>query len=143
MQRGKDPRAMEILMGADVFVPFLFFAFLGAIILVPIWLKERTKRSAHALISQALEKGQQLDPAILRQLTEGAAKPPKDRARSTLGSGVVLMALAVGFVIGAFAMEDFTGVNGGMMVPAAILGALGLAFILLAMVDYSAKKKEQ
>ncbi|MDZ4691368.1 DUF6249 domain-containing protein [Terricaulis sp.] len=131
-------------MGADVFVPFVFFGFLGAIILVPIWLKERTKRSAHALISQALEKGQQLDPAILRQLTEGATKPPKDRARSTLGSGVVLLALAIGFVIGAFALDDFSGtVEGGMMVPAAILGALGFAFILLAIVDYSAKKKEQ
>lgn len=131
-------------MGADVFVPFVFFGFLGAVILVPIWLKERTKRSAHALISQALEKGQPLDPALLRQLTEsGSVKPPKDRARSTLGSGVVLLALAIGFVIGAFAMEDFTGaVEGGMMVPAAILGALGFAFILLAIVDYSAKKKE-
>ena len=94
-------------MGADVFVPFVFFGFLGAIILVPIWLKERTKRSAHALISQALEKGQQLDPAILRQLTESGAKPVKDRARSTLGSGVVLLALAVGFVIGAFAIDLF------------------------------------
>jgi len=131
-------------MGADVFVPFVFFAFLGAIILVPIWLKERTKQSAHALISQALEKGQQLDPAVLRQLTEGATKPQKDRARSTLGSGVVLLALAIGFVIGGFAIDDFSGsVEGGMMVPVAILGALGFAFILLAIVDYAAKKKEQ
>jgi hypothetical protein len=131
-------------MGADVFVPFVFFGFLGAIILVPIWLKERTKRSAHALISQALEKGQQLDPVLMRQLTEGSTKPPKDRARSTLGNGVVLIALAIGFTIGAFAMDDFTGtVEAGMMVPAAILGVLGIAFILLAAVDYAGKKKEQ
>ncbi|MBC7770378.1 MAG: hypothetical protein H7124_16480 [Phycisphaerales bacterium] len=130
-------------MGADAFVPFVFFAFLGAVILVPIWLKERTKRSAHALISQALEKGQQLDPAILKQLTEGSTKPVKDRARSTLGNGIVLLALAIGFVVGGFALEDFGGgVETGMLVPAAILGALGVAFILLAMVDYAAKKKE-
>ncbi|HYD88064.1 MAG TPA: DUF6249 domain-containing protein [Vitreimonas sp.] len=131
-------------MGADVFVPFVFFGFLGAVILVPIWLKERTKQSAHALISQALEKGQQLDPALLRQLTEGATKPPKDRARSTLGSGVVLLALAIGFVIGGFAIRDFSGeVEPGMLVPAAILGTLAIAFIFLAMVDYASKKKEQ
>jgi hypothetical protein len=30
-----------------------------------------------------------------------------------------------------------------MMVPAAILGALGVGFILLALVDFSAKKKDQ
>ncbi|MFO1017021.1 MAG: DUF6249 domain-containing protein [Hyphomonadaceae bacterium] len=130
-------------MGADVFVPFVFFGFLAAVILVPIWLKERTKRSAHALISQAIEKGQPLDPALMRQLTDGV-KPQQDRARRTLGSGVILLALAGGFVIGAFALEDFTGaVEGGMMVPAAILGALGTAFMLLAIVDYASKKKDQ
>lgn len=131
-------------MGADVFVPFTFFIFLAAVILIPIWLRERTKRSAHALISQALERGQPLDPALMRQLTEGSAKPQPDRARRTLGSGVILLALAGGFVIGAFAIDDFTGaVEGAMMVPAAILGALGIAFILLAVVDYAAKRKEQ
>lgn len=131
-------------MGAEIFVPFTFFAFLAAVILIPIWLKERTKRSAHALISQALEKGQALDPVLMRQLTEGTVKPQQDRARRTLGSGVILLALAGGFVVGAFAVEDFTGaVEGGMMVPAAILGALGIAFTLLAIVDYAAKKKEQ
>lgn len=130
-------------MGPDIFIPFTFFAFLAAVILVPIWLKERTKRSAHALISQALEKGQTLDPALMRQLTEGV-KPQQDRARRSLGSGVILLALAGGFVIGAFAMEDFTGaVEAAMMVPAAILGALGTAFILLAIVDYASKRKEQ
>lgn len=130
-------------MGADVFVLFVFFGFLAAVILVPIWLKERTKRSAHALISQAIEKGQPLDPALMRQLTDGV-KPQQDRARRTLGSGVILLALAGGFVIGAFALEDFTGaVEGGMMVPAAILGALGTAFMLLAIVDYASKKKDQ
>jgi hypothetical protein len=34
-------------MDADIFVPFVFFAFLGAVILVPVLAKERTKRSAH------------------------------------------------------------------------------------------------
>ena len=129
-------------MGAEILVPFTFFAFLAAVILVPVWLKERTKRSAHALISQALEKGQTLDPALMSQLTEGA-KAPQDRARRTLGSGIILLALSGAFVIGAFAVEDFNGVEGGMMVPAAILGALGVAFTLLAIIDYAAKKKEQ
>lgn len=132
-------------MDADVFVPFLFFLFLGAVILVPIWLKERTKQSAHHLLSQALEKGQTLDPALMRQLTDGM-RPQKDKARSSLGSGVVLLALAVGFVAASFVMDGFdpSGMaQNGMMVPAAILGALGIAFILLAIVDYASKKKEQ
>lgn len=127
-------------MDAEVFVPFIFFAFLAAVILIPIWLKERTRQSAHQLLAQALEKGQTLDPALLRQLTEGRA-PQQDRPRRTLGSGVVLMALAGGFVAASFMSGDFTG--GGMMTAAVILGALGAAFILLAIVDYSTKKRDQ
>jgi hypothetical protein len=132
-------------MDAEVFVPFIFFLFLGAVILVPIWLRERTRQSSHQLISQALEKGQQLDPALLRQLTEG--KPQQqDRPRRTLGSGVVLLALAIGFV-GASALSsgfDPSGFSGGgMMTAAVILGALGAAFILLALIDYANNKKDQ
>jgi hypothetical protein len=133
-------------MDAEVFVPFVFFGFLAAVILVPIWLKERTKQSAHQLISQALEKGQSLDPALMRQLTEGMAKQEPDKARRSLGSGVVLLALAIGFVVAGYAMDGFdpSGMaQNGMLVPAAILGALGLAFILLAIVDYATKKKDQ
>jgi len=127
-------------MGPDIFIPFTFFLFLGAVILVPIWLKERTKQSAHNLISQALEKGQQLDPAMMRQLTEGV-RQSADRARRTLGSGIVLLALAGGFFGAAYLNGD--GFSGGMVTAALILGALGAAFTLLAIVDYATKKKDQ
>lgn len=131
----------------DWLIPFVFFVFLGAVILVPIYLRERTKQSAHQLISQALERGQSLDPALMRQLTENsAAKPPQDRARRTLGSGIVLLGLAVGFGVAGYVIGQTTGAEeafGGMMVPAVILGALGIAFTLLAIVDYATKKKDQ
>lgn len=123
-------------MDADIFVPFLFFGFLAAIILVPIYLKERTRQSAHHLIAQALEKGQQLDPALMRTLTEGQKKP-QDKARSSLGAGVVLLSLGLGFAIAGYFSEIEP-----LYIPASILGALGVAFTLLAVVDYSTKRKE-
>jgi hypothetical protein len=132
-------------MDADIFIPFVFFAFLAAVILVPIWLRERTRQSAHHLISQALEKGQTLDPNLMRQLTEGQ-RPQQDRPRRTLGSGVVLMALALGFVGASYLSGGFDPTGhafNGMLTAAVILGALGLDFILLAIVDYATKKKEQ
>jgi hypothetical protein len=132
-------------MGGDLFGMIIFFGFLAAIILVPIWLKERTKQSAHQLISQAIDKGQPLDPALMRQLTENK-KEQQDRPRRTLGSGIILLALAGGFVGAGFFIENISGSSeafGGMMIPAAILGSLGIAFILLALVDYAAKKKDQ
>jgi hypothetical protein len=125
----------------EAFIPFVFFVFLGAIILVPIYLRERTKQSAHHLISQALEKGQPLDASLLNQLTD-APKQQQDRPRRTLGSGVVLLALAGGFLAaGLMDGGDFGG--DGMIMAAAILGSLGIAFTLLAVIDYAAKKRDQ
>lgn len=128
----------------EAFVPIVFFVFLGAIILIPIYLRERTRQSAHQLIAQALEKGQQIDPALMRTLTEGQKKP-QDKARSSLGSGIVLLALAGGFAAAGYFVGDLSGAEeafNGMMVPAVILGALGIAFVLLAIVDYATKRKD-
>ncbi len=130
----------------DWLIPFIFFGFLGAIILVPIYLRERTKQSAHHLISQALEKGQTLDPTLIRQLTDAQRPQQQDRARRTLGSGVVLLALAGGFAAAALLMDGFDpsgAAESGMMIPAVILGSLGTAFILLAVIDYASKKKDE
>jgi membrane associated rhomboid family serine protease len=128
---------------ADVIVPLVFFGFLGAVILVPIWLRERTRQSGHKVLQDALERGQTLDPALVNQLTGGtpAKAPPPDRARRTLGNGVVLLALAAGFVAATFMSGG--GWTDSMMMAAAILGALGAAFLLLALVDYASKQKEQ
>lgn len=131
-------------MHPEVFVPFLFFAFLAAVILVPILAKERTRRSAHDLISQAMARGQTLDPTLVAKLSEDMLQEG-NRARKSLGSGVVLLALAVGFIAAGFVIDGFDhdgDVIRGMAVPAVMLGSVGLAFILLAIVDYATKKRE-
>jgi hypothetical protein len=131
-------------MHPEVFVPFLFFTFLAAVILVPILAKERTRRSAHDLISQAMARGQTLDPTLVAKLSEDMLQEG-NRARKSLGSGVVLLALAVGFIAAGFVIDGFDhdgDVIRGMAVPAVMLGSVGLAFILLAIVDYATKKRE-
>jgi hypothetical protein len=128
-------------MEAEIFVPFTFFAFLAAVILVPVLAKERTKRSAHDLISQALARGQQLDPALVSQLTQNMLDEG-NRARKSLGNGVILLALAVGFLGAGYVANGFdTDAFHGFSIPAVILGTVGAAFILLAMVDYATKKR--
>lgn len=132
-------------MEADIFVPFVFFSFLAAVILVPVLAKERTKRSAHDLISQAMSRGQPLDPALISQLTQNMLDEG-NRARKSLGNGVILLALAGGFIAAGYVIDgswnDHDGdVIHGMMVPAVILGAVGFAFLLLAIIDYATKKR--
>lgn len=132
-------------MEADIFVPFVFFSFLAAIIIVPILAKERTRRSAHQLISQAIARGQELDPATISRMTDEMLDSyGGGRARRTFGNAVVLLALAGGFVGAGFVLSnlDHDGdVLYGMMVPALIVGSLGAAFLLLAIVDFASKRR--
>ncbi|MBC7769098.1 MAG: hypothetical protein H7124_09960 [Phycisphaerales bacterium] len=130
-------------MEADVFVPFVFFTFLAAVILVPVLAKERTKRSAHELISAALSRGQALEPSLVSQLTQNMLDEG-NRARKSLGNGVILLALAGGFVAAGFLIDGYDpdgDVIRGMAVPAVLLGTVGLAFLLLAIFDYATKKR--
>ena len=126
-----------------IFIVLIVFGSVAAMVLMPIWFKERTKRSAHTIIAQAMERGQNLDPALMQRLTESIEVQQKS-PRKTLGNGVVLLALAGGFAASSYFSGDFdpTGhAMGGMMTTAVILGALGAAFTLLAIVDYATRKK--
>jgi integral membrane sensor domain MASE1 len=128
---------------ADIFVPLTFFVFLGAVIIVPILAKERTKRSAHDLISRAMERGQALEPALVAQLTQNMLEEG-NRARKSLGNGVILLALALGFVAMGFVangLDHGDGIHNGMLVPAVFLATIGAAFLLLAGIDYATKKR--
>ncbi len=130
-------------MEEDILIPLIFFGFLAAVILVPIMAKERTKRSAHDLISQALSRGQQLEPSLIAQMTNEMLENG-NRARRSLGNGVILLSLAAGFVAAGYVVDGFD-VSGhahrGMLVPAVIVGTVGLAFLLLAIIDYATKKR--
>lgn len=128
-------------MDEAIFIPLVFFGFLGSVIIVPILAKERTRRSAHDLISRAMERGQTLDPTLVAQLTQNMLEEG-NRARKSLGNGVILLALALGFIGMGLVADGFdSDAHRGMMIPAVLLGSVGLAFILLAIVDYTTKKR--
>jgi hypothetical protein len=131
-------------MESDFLIPFIFFTFLAAVILVPVLAKERTKRSAHSLISLAISRGQELDPATIARMTDEMLENG-NRARRSLGNGVVLLGLAGGFIAAGFVISGFDhdgDVIRGMAVPAVLLGSVGVAFLLLAIIDYATKRRE-
>jgi hypothetical protein len=125
-------------MDADIFVPFLFFGFLTAVIVIPIMARESTKRSAHQLVSQAIARGQPLDADLIERLSQDAIYDA-NRARKSLGNGVILLALAIGFYL-AGRVSGWHG-DDGWAVPSIIMGSVGLAFLALAVFDYIVKKR--
>jgi hypothetical protein len=130
-------------MDEGIFFFLVFFGFLGAIILVPQLAKERTKRSAHDLVSQALARGQSLDSSLVQQFTQNMLEDG-NRARRSLGNAVVLLALSGGFVAAGFVINNID--NDGdamhaMWIPAVVLGSVGIAFLLLSIVDYVTRNR--
>jgi hypothetical protein len=139
IEKGREPpQSWSLAMEPDVFVPFLFFGFLTAVIVVPIMAREATKRSAHQLVSQAIARGQPLDADLIQRLSQEAIYDG-NRARKSLGNGVILLALAGGFL----AAGRFNGWDDGFVTPSIILGSVGAAFLLLAVFDYMMKQRRQ
>ena len=108
--------------------------------IVPFWFRERTKQSAHQVISEAIAKGQTLDPAVMDKLTQAVGAKQQSTPRKTLGNGIVLLALGGAFAAGAY-LRNGNDFGSGLWTPAVILLALGAAFTLLAIVDYMSQKK--
>lgn len=128
-------------MDVEILIPLAFFVFLGSVIIAPIMLRERTKRSAHDLVAKAIDRGQTIDPDLVAQLTSSMLVEG-DRARKSLGNGVILLALTGGFVAAAALSGDLAHGGGhGLLYPAIILGFIGVAFIGLSIFDYATKKR--
>ncbi len=134
---------MDIGAGlVGILVVGIIFGSIAAIVIVPFWLREKTKQSAHRLMAEALAKGQNLDPATMQQLTQSVTQQTQQQStpRRTLGNGIVLLALGVAFGVADWFSNDHS-FGGHLSWPAMILGALGAAFTLLAIVDYASQKK--
>jgi hypothetical protein len=132
-------------MSEGILVPLIFFTFLGVVIVGPMYLAHRGRLAKIELMKQALERGQNLDPKILEQLYEvDQQRKRPDQPRRSLGAGVVLTFLALGLGGAGFLSDGFdpSGMSdSGFYIAALIVGCIGLAYLVLAMVDYAAKPK--
>jgi len=120
----------------------MLFGSIAAIVVLPAYFRERTKQSAHRLVAEAIAKGQNVDPVLVQKLTENVVTKQQSNPRRTLGSAVVMLALGAAFAAAGY--MDGGWMDGGFLnIPAMVLLALGLAFLLLAIVDYSSQKNKK
>ena len=54
---------------AEEFIPIAFFIMIGAIVLVPAWLKSKERKEMQATLRSAIEKGQPLPPEVIDSLS--------------------------------------------------------------------------
>jgi hypothetical protein len=112
------------------------FAFLAAVLLIPAWLRHRSRMATLRLISEAASRGQPLDPTIIEHLAT-AARSNLSRWFTYFclfcGPGPLMLGIVVGVAAGFFA--DPLGLDASLrtslLIPALYAGGAGLGFTLL------------
>lgn len=114
-------------------VPISFFAFLAIVIVMPLWLRNRTRALALRTISEAIEKGRDTDVALIERLL----MPPQP----AIGKGFALLNLFLGvgsLCVGiALALVRLTGIvsgadaAAGIMVGSLVNGGIGIGLTAL------------
>lgn len=116
----------------DILVPLFFFVFLGAIIIVPRWLRSRDRRTMLDTVRTAYERGAAIPPELIAAIQVDKAGPAHTPQRDLRG-GVILIGVALGLVgIGlaqgaAGRMHVLWDCVSGATVP----GFIGLGLLLL------------
>lgn len=118
-------------MDFTILIPISMFAMIGAIVIVPSWLKSRERREMQSTLRTAIDKGQPLPSEIIDAMTKNVKVAPT--SLSDLRTGVIWLAVglgiaAFGFMIGFEEADAFHPIAGIGMIP----GIIGVAYIILS-----------
>jgi len=116
----------------EEFIPIALFVMIGAIVIVPTWLKSKERKEMQGTLRAAIEKGQPLPPEVIDALSKDNIKPPATAARD-LRVGVIMLSVSLGIAIFGYAMS-FAEMDALYPIVglAAVPGMIGLAFIILS-----------
>ncbi|HEY5072625.1 MAG TPA: hypothetical protein VII63_11410 [Caulobacteraceae bacterium] len=120
-------------------VPLIFWAFVGAVILVPLYLKSRDRQRLYETLRIAYEHGQPVHPelvaAIRSRAADEAALPPAERDLRTgvilLAAGLGMCGLGYGLWFGLMSIDELSAwTTGGWIGGAgAIISLVGTVFL--------------
>ena len=121
-------------MDFTILIPISMFAMIGAIVIVPSWLKSRERREMQATLRTAIDKGQPLPAEIIDAMTKNVKVAPT--SLSDLRTGVIWLAVGLGiapfgYMVGYEEADAFQPLVGIASIPAII----GLAYIALSFVN--------
>ena len=123
-----------------IFVPIVLFIVIGAICIVPVWLKSRERTEMQATLRVAIDKGQPVPPEVIEALTRNVKVAPT--SLSDMRAGVIWTAVGIG--IGLFSyfsgFEDHDFHFPGLGI-ASIPLMIGLAYIVLSFFNPNKAKR--
>ncbi len=122
---------------AEILVPLGFFAFLTAIIIVPVIMRSRDRALLHETLRIAYEKGQPVPPEMIemlqRDVRDRSGRIAKTSADRDLRRAVILIGVALGLAAMGCALGMTEGAEAfyPTLAAATIPGFIGLGFLVL------------
>ena len=118
----------------------VFWTFVAAIILVPIYLRHKDRERMHETLRVAFEKGQPIPPEIITALQSNIAPKVPATPERDLRRGIILISIGLGFCLlgyglwyGLMSVNEIAAYTSGGSTAGlgAIPGLIGLAYLLL------------
>jgi len=127
----------------------MFWSFLGAVILVPMYLRHRDRTQMQETLRIALDKGQTLPTDLVTALQSNISANSMPTPERDLRRGVVLIACGLGFVLLGYGLwyglmsvsDEGAYISGGSVAGVgAIPGLIGIAYLILWATKRSERK---
>ena len=114
-----------------VWVPIIMFLVIGAIVIVPTWLKSRERLEMQTTLRAAIDKGQPVPPEVIEALTRNVKVAPT--SLSDLRTGIIWAAVGIGIGLLSYfiSLEEHEVQFPGLGI-ACIPLMVGVAFIVLS-----------
>ncbi|WP_419255166.1 DUF6249 domain-containing protein [Caulobacter sp. ErkDOM-YI] len=115
----------------EVWIPIIMFLVVGAIVIVPVYLKSRERIEMQSTLRAAIDKGQPVPPEVIEALTRNVKVAPT--SLSDIRAGVIWLAVGIGIGLFSYFADfgdhdaDFPGIG-----IACIPVVIGVAFIVLS-----------
>jgi hypothetical protein len=118
----------------------VFWVFVAAVVLVPIYLKYQDRQRMHETLRIAFEKGQPVPPELITALQSNIAPRRPSTPESDLRRAIILIAVGLGFCglgyglwYGLMSVSDIAAYTTGGSVAGigAIPGLIGVAHLVL------------
>lgn len=127
----------------EILIPLGFFAMVVAIVVLPGYIRARSRSQMLDTLRVAYEKGQPVPPELIDSINTDpspspAGRTPRERAEADLKRGVILVAVALAFVVFGWAVSfEESDAYYPMLGMAAFPGFIGVALIVFGLMGRS------
>ncbi len=112
-------------MDVEIAVPFIFFGTIVAVVWLIFYFSSKKRESAHKTIRLAIEKGQDISPELIENMSDMVNPRRRDMRKSVILLTLAIAMCAIAFIVPIDSDNGIRGVLAGAVIP----GALGLAYL--------------